>query len=197
MNPEHGPQGRERAQSRERQPELEPRIYVASLSDYNAGRLHGDWIDAAQGPEAIHAAISAMLARSREPVAEEWAIHDYENFGPLRLGEWESIEHISALGLGIAEHGQAFAAWADLIGSSEWDDLLGDFEDHYMGRWSSEVEYAENLLEDMGIDLQELGPEFLRPYISVDLDAFARDLRQDDTFIRNPPDGWVYVFDLP
>ena len=28
--------------------------------------------------------------------AEEWAIHDYEGFGALRLGEWESLERVAA-----------------------------------------------------------------------------------------------------
>lgn len=32
-----------------------PRIYVASLSDYNAGTLHGKWIDADQSAEDIQA----------------------------------------------------------------------------------------------------------------------------------------------
>ena len=32
---------------------LEPRIYVASLSDYNAGRLHGTWINASYGADEI------------------------------------------------------------------------------------------------------------------------------------------------
>src|SRR5581483_3902347 len=71
----------------ERQPEIIPRIYVASLADYNAGRLHGVWIDAAQEPDDLQLHINAMLARSTEPIAEEWAIHDFEGFNGLHLGE--------------------------------------------------------------------------------------------------------------
>jgi len=52
-----------------------PRIYVASLADYNAGRLHGRWIDADRPAEAIREQIAQMLAESKAPVAEEWAIH--------------------------------------------------------------------------------------------------------------------------
>ena len=70
---------------------LQPRIYVASLSDYNAGRLHGRWIDATQGVDAVQAEVVAMLAESREAVAEEWAIHDYDEFAGVRLGEWEDL----------------------------------------------------------------------------------------------------------
>ena len=64
-----------------------PRIYVASLSDYNAGQLHGKWIDADQEASNILGAVHAMLSASTEPYAEEWAIHDYEGFGDLRLGQ--------------------------------------------------------------------------------------------------------------
>ena len=38
-----------------------PRIYVASLSDYNAGRLHGVWINAANGAEEINEKVVEML----------------------------------------------------------------------------------------------------------------------------------------
>ena len=55
-----------------------PRIYVASLSDYNAGRLHGRWIDATQSADTIREELSQMLAESQEPIAEEWAIHAYD-----------------------------------------------------------------------------------------------------------------------
>jgi antirestriction protein len=69
------------------------RLYVASLSDYNAGILHGEWIDVTD-EGAMREGISAMLASSptakQEGLpAEEWAIHDYEGFGELRLSEYE------------------------------------------------------------------------------------------------------------
>ena len=44
-----------------------PRIYVASLSDYNAGNLHGVWIDADQDEDAIQEEIAAMLRESKHP----------------------------------------------------------------------------------------------------------------------------------
>jgi antirestriction protein len=60
---------------------------VASLSDYNAGRLHGVWLDANREPEELQASINMMLAASDEDVAEEFAIHDYEEWGPVHLDE--------------------------------------------------------------------------------------------------------------
>ena len=56
-----------------------PRIYVACLAAYNAGQLHGEWINADRKAHEIYADIKSMLERSPEPSAEEWAVHDYED----------------------------------------------------------------------------------------------------------------------
>jgi antirestriction protein len=167
---------------------------VASLSDYNAGRLHGEWIDAGQEVDDLQLAVQAMLARSRESVAEEWAIHDHEGFGLLHLDEYETLATISRLALGIVEHGLAFAAWAVVLDRVSWDDELDKFGEAYRGEWSSKAEYAEQLIEDLGIDVDDIGPDLLQPYISVDLDAFARDLSGQVDFVR-APDGGFYVFE--
>jgi antirestriction protein len=45
----------------------EPKIYVACLADYNAGRLHGAWIDADQDPDDIEREVWAMLRESKDP----------------------------------------------------------------------------------------------------------------------------------
>ena len=90
---------------------ISPRIYVASLSDYNNGILHGEWIDADSDPEELNSAIQAMLDRSPTGQAEEFAILDFEGFGPWRLGEYESIAMVTAVAQGMAEHGPAFAHW--------------------------------------------------------------------------------------
>ena len=182
----------ETPEQREELNEDDPRIYVASLSDYNAGRLHGAWINANQDAEDLQEAINQMLSRSKEPIAEEWAIHDYEGFGPLHLSEYESIDHISRLALGIVEHGIAFAHWADYLGSSQWD-YLERFHESFQGQWSTTVEFAESLLDDLGIDIDSLVDERLLPYVSFDLDAFARDLSYDFHIVED--DDGVYVFD--
>lgn len=176
----------------ETEPRTGPRIYVASLSDYNAGRLHGEWIDAAQDDEDVWEQVNVMLATSPEPIAEEWAIHDYEGFGPVHLGEWEDLATVTRLARGIAEHGQAFAAWAVHLERGQWDQL-DQFEDHYLGCWESLEAFAESLLDDMGIDVDALGPEHLQAYVRFDLEAFARDLRHDVGVVT--VDEGVHVFE--
>src|SRR5690242_9229769 len=86
-----------------------PRIYVADLAAYNAGRLHGAWIDADQDPDEIRAEIQKMLEASPEPGAEEYAIHDYEGFGSIRFSEFEDLDRISEMAKLIDEHGDLAA----------------------------------------------------------------------------------------
>jgi antirestriction protein len=45
-----------------------PKIYVACLAAYNAGYLHGDWIDADQDADDIYQEIRDMLSRSLFPM---------------------------------------------------------------------------------------------------------------------------------
>lgn len=171
-----------------------PRIYAASLSDYNAGRLHGAWIDADQEPDELHVAVTAMLAASHEPGAEEWAIHDYEGFGPVELSEYESLERVSLLATGITEHGLGFAAWATTAGTEPA--ALRLFEEAYRGHWESVTAYAEELLDDLGAtEVLERVPDWLQPYVQLDVEGFARDLRLGGDVRTVSSDGGVWVFD--
>ena len=60
----------------ERLRQAPPRIYVASLADYNEGRLHGAWLDVRGELRELDEGVRAMLAASKVPGAEEWAIHE-------------------------------------------------------------------------------------------------------------------------
>ena len=177
---------------------LRPRIYVASLSDYNAGRLHGAWMDAAQDSEALLADISRMLATSPEPFAEEWAIHDYEDFGRITLSEYESVETVAGIASGIAEHGEAFSAWASYLGSCE-QEQLARFEDCYLGEWPSLTDYAESLVDSLGLieELDHVVPELLRPYVSIDSAAFGRDMAisGDIVTVETRDHNGVFIFE--
>jgi len=70
----------------------EIRIYVADLAAYNNGKLHGVWIDATQDLDDIQEQINAMLEKSPEGFAEEYAIHDDEGFGGYSVGEYDGIQ---------------------------------------------------------------------------------------------------------
>ncbi|MFJ8699487.1 antirestriction protein ArdA [Streptomyces ardesiacus] len=120
----------------------DPRIYVASLTDYNNAILHGEWIDADQDPDQIHAEVQAMLkkspaARKYGDVAEEWAIHDYEGFYGISLSEWESFERVSAIAKLLKEHPPALVAY--YVGDHELGEIPDLIEDrllHESEEWS-------------------------------------------------------------
>ena len=198
---EREPQQHESERSHEVEPRDGPWIYVASLSDYNAGILHGRWIETCDDQEAMQEQINEMLRASPTTArdgdkAEEWAIHDFEGFGPLRLGEYESLNTIARLAAGISEHGLAFAAWADDLGITEADQL-DRFEELYRGEWDSAEDYAEQLLDDMGATtaIDEL-PEWLQCYVELDVAGFARDLQiGGDITVADKPEGGVWIWD--
>ena len=197
-------EGRER---RSEQPEMtgtsaeverrppEPRIYVASLSDYNAGRLHGRWIDAAQEVEGLEEDIQGMLRSSPTGAAEEWAIHDYQGFGSFEVSEYEALGTVARIAQGTAEHGPAFAALASLVGT-ESEDELERFDDYFLGQFDSMEDFARGLAEDLGWedDLDRIAGNF-RAYVDIDYEMLGRDLATELS-TASAPEGGVYVFDL-
>lgn len=171
-----------------------PRIYVADLAAYNAGYLHGRWIDATQDADVIEADVRAMLAEIPDEAPtdwptdrEEWAIHDYDGFHGIKLSEWESFATVSELAQAVAEHGPAFAAFITDVGI----ECADEFEGAYLGEWESLEDYAAEFLDDCGaLNGMEDG---LRPYF--DLSAYARDLRLGgDVWTADAEGGGVYVF---
>jgi antirestriction protein len=170
-------------------PAVHPRIYVACLAAYNSGYLHGAWIDADQEAAGIEELVRDMFAHSPVPLAEEWAIHDYEGFGDLRLSEWESFERVAAIGAGMAEHGLAFAAWLSYDSSHDPSDV-SSFEDAYCGEWDSLRAYAEDFAESTG--LYDIAEKAGSHYIIVDIDMLERDL--DIEMYSVESEHGVYVF---
>lgn len=191
---------RERDDSLEQADEATPRIWVASLADYTNAILHGAWIDANQSSDDLQVAIRQMLAaspwtaRTGEP-AEEWAIFDHENFGNLRIGEYEDLSWVSAVAKGIVEHGPAFAAWAEVM---QDEDMLDGFTDTYRGHYDSVEDYAGQLVDDLGYEqiLDDILPDDIRRYITIDTTALARDMQLGgDIHVIPADDGGVWMFD--
>jgi len=163
---------------------ITPRVYVACLASYNAGKLHGKWIDATQCPDDIQADVDAMLAESTEPFAEEWAIHDHEGLGDI--GESESFERVSAIGQAVAAAGDAAPALLAFL-DYDYGAAPEDFEDCYAGEWDSMADFAYDFHENTG-DLDH-------PLIGyVDWEAVGRDMAINNVWTANAPNGGVYVF---
>lgn len=146
-----------------------PRIYVACLAAYNNGSLHGCWIDLDDALDAVWTQVRAMLKSSPLPDAEEWAIHDYEGFFNLRLGEYVGIDEAYHIAQFILVHGQLGAA---LLNNCDQDLAQTEtiLEEDYRGCYDSIETFAEELLTET-TDI----PEHLENYI--DYAAYARDLQ--------------------
>lgn len=176
-----------------------PSVWIGSWLDYNSGVLHGAWIDAAQDDESVGAAIQTMLstspttAQTGEP-AEDWGVFDYDGFGPLRLDEQESISWIGAVGRGIAEHGPAFAAYADVV---QDEAALDGFQDDYLGHYESLASYTEGFADDAGYNqlLDEALPDNIRSYVRLDTAAIARDMQAGgDVHVLPASHSGVWIF---
>jgi antirestriction protein len=170
-----------------------PRIYVASLSDYNAGRLHGRWIYADAGADELHRQVMEMLAESGEDIAEEWAIHDYQGFGGLRLSEYEDLNKVAELGSLMAEHGELFASLAaNFGGTGGIEEARRYMEERYCGEFDSVEDYAREFVEDCySSDIEKL-PEFIRYHI--DYEGIARDMELNGDVFTIEHDHRVHVF---
>lgn len=210
--------GEDRPGSDAGEQELAPgrtRIYVASLSDHHAGVRHGVQLEPAAGVTRTRAAIARMLDesptawRTGEP-AEEWAIHEAEGFGPVRLAETEALRTVCLLAQGLEDHGEPFAAWwhlsqldlADLEmpeGDDEelWhEELLYEitrrFEDQYRGEFDSLSDYGESVALDGPVG----GSADLADYVTVDAERLAQDLVASGRCSILTTNNKVYVFDL-
>jgi antirestriction protein len=60
--------------------DIQPQIYIACLSSYNSGILHGKWIVPSTDEQELQDQIDSILKTSKQHFAEEWAVHDYNYF---------------------------------------------------------------------------------------------------------------------
>ena len=152
-----------------------PRIYVACLAAYNNGYLHGAWIDADQDADQIRDEIAAMLARSPVEDAEEYAIHDYEDFEGVSISEYAGIDSVARMGAFIEEHGALGAGLLEQFGG-DIEQAEATLQDCYHGQFASLADFMEDLTAESGTTI----PEALRYYI--DWKAMARDAEMNGEF---------------
>ncbi len=96
-------------------------------------------------------------------------------------------------GRGIVEHGEAYAAFAAYV--NDQPERLKDFAEAYRGHWESATQYADELLDELGAtEVLEQVPEWLQPYITLDVESFARDLQIGGDILVFEGDGGVWVF---
>ena len=179
------------------------KIYVASLSDYNAGILHGAWFDLSVYDDAdelyqdIHKVVLSTSPTAHAEglkAAEEYAIHDYDDIYPSDLGEHESLSDLMEIQDCLNrcpsyEEEEAFCIWlTDIQGWRSGEPLYySDFADAYCGKYDSEEDYAYEYIENTGM-LDNL-PEWVQRYF--DYEAFARDMFLDGYTMTGA--GFVFI----
>jgi len=148
----------------------EPQIYVACLAAYNNGHLYGKWITPKADRDELEAQIKEVLKFSPIPGAEEWAIHDYDDFP--NLGEYPDLDKLIQVQEAIDEHGK-YVVHAFLENWSIED--LDHIQDAYYGEYDSFSEFAQQLAEDTIEGLNDNST--LSRYF--DWNAWERDLEYD------------------
>jgi antirestriction protein len=167
---------------------LKPEIWVGCMASYNAGYLHGTWIDASEGVAKVWKTIRLMLESS--PVAketgaacEEWMISDYEGFGSYKVSEHEPIDTLCAIAEAIEkaeeiEEGLGEAV-SELLSEEKCTlENLDDYiEDHYQGVHESKLHFIENFLDEIGYfcEIKDKRQRELIEYY-FDYGAFVRDM---------------------
>jgi antirestriction protein len=144
------------------------RIYIACLASYNAGYLHGAWIEC-DDLETLLKGRDQVIKTSPVAGAEEWAIHDYEL--PFAVSEYESFTTIIEIIEFINESYDkelATAIYNDCKDLGEAQDMIEKYE----GSFDSVKDYGEHYAENfMNI------PENLSYYI--DYEKLGRDYGMD------------------
>jgi antirestriction protein len=161
-----------------------PKIYVADLEAYNNGRLSGVWLDLTDYSDAdeLMDAINDFLKTTG---GEEYAVHDYENLPSSMYSEY----------MGVRDFEEIY----EMIDLAKENDLpldvameiVSQFDrsalDEFTGVYDSEQDFAEQLVDDIGIQSFNDFQYYLevsdtdRRLLSQDMaDGYVDDIRDED-----------------
>ena len=167
----------------------QPAVYIASLSDYNAGRLVGRWFELAQVEDAaelqqlIRLFLLSLGQQPGEGFREEWAAHDFQGFPRELYSEYSdhaaAIAYARILDQLSADQVEPFELWvANQAGGFSFDsETLENFQNEYRGKYEGRDdehqigEYFAELAEESG-ELKHV-PEDIKYHI--DWAGVARD----------------------
>ena len=159
----------------------EPAVYVGTYAKYNDGNLFGQWIDVSSfyDYDEFMDYLHRLHADEADP---EFMVQDYENFPRSLYSEtcvceedwFDKIKMIAE-----SDQKEAIEAYIDYYG----DFNERDFEDRYEGAWDSKEDFAEYLVDEIGMEnIQNKDYYF-------DYEKFARDLFLSDYYFC---DGYVF-----
>ena len=185
-----------------------PSIYVADLAAYNSAILFGKWISLeGKTSDEVYEEINAMLAEGTKLYSritlseqhEEFAIHDYENFGPIKVGEYDSISDLIDHVERMDDDPDKYFAYINAHGADYADEYDPD---NASGPYDSEEDYAWEMLDMITGDktlsdyLESKGiPEGLAMAIKFDAKDFIFSGGCNGDFSTGYYNGKHYVFD--
>ena len=162
----------------------EPAVYVGTYSKYNDGNLFGAWISLVKcGDYGTFMEVCHNLHADEED--PELMFQDYECFPSAWYSEsgidedtFDRIIEFSGLD---DDDRDAFEEFSDAFGN----DCIESFRERYMGKWDSEKDFAEHIVDEC-YNLDDMMGH-LASYF--DYEAYARDLFIDDFYFSN---GYVF-----
>ena len=160
-----------------------PAVYVGTYAKYNDGNLFGMWVDLTKcgDYDTFMEVCHSLHADEEDP---ELMYQDYECFPSV----WYSESGIDEDTFGkIMEYAnlddddrEAYEAFTDSFGNESFE----SFKERYMGKWDSEKDFAEHIVDEC-YNLEGMG--FLASYF--DYEAYARDLFIEDYYFS---EGFVF-----
>ena len=163
-------------------------IYVADLAAYNAGHLHGVWIDIDSDIDVMEEQVKEMLAKSPVPDAEEYAIHDISNCQDLGIKEHTSLKEVAAIAEFLESANDEDAAIAAVSLAYNLDGAK-DLLENYLGCADTLAAWGEEYY--WGILSEEIPEKYLSYF---DFEAFTRDMSYNGDIQTHKMHGRVYVF---
>ena len=160
-----------------------PAVYVGTYGKYNSGSLRGAWLDITKFAD-YDEFLAVCRYLHRDEADPEFMFQDFENFPREWYSESgiseEVFNNIQAYGDLSADEKEAFDVYINYKGYGHCDDerIFDDFREAYCGEWSSEEDFAEQLVDDCGL-LHNV-PDDLRYYF--DFSKYARDLFMCDYY---------------
>jgi antirestriction protein len=161
-----------------------PKIYVADLEAYNNGRLSGVWLDLTDYSDAdeLMDAINDFLKTTG---GEEYAVHDYENLPSSMYSEYMGVrdfEEIYEMMDLAKENDLPLDVAMEIVSQFDRSAL-----DEFTGVYDSEQDFAEQLVDDIGIQSFNDFQYYLevsdtdRRLLSQDMaDGYVDDIRDED-----------------
>lgn len=161
-----------------------PAVYVGTYSKYNDGNLFGMWVDMVKcgDYDTFMEVCHNLHADEEDP---ELMYQDYECFPKAWYSESgideDTFDKIIEYAELDEDDREAFEEFTDSFGNDSFD----SFKERYMGKWDSEKDFAEHIVDEC-YNLDDMMGH-LASYF--DYEAFARDLFIDDYYFT---DGYVF-----